>query len=94
MLAELGISETYLAGRGLALQEQASLLMPLGVDLLGRDQFATPEAGLAWIAMRQAALDAGVELQLVSAFRSIDYQAGIIRRKLAGGLDLNTILQV
>ena len=27
--------------------------------------------------MQQAALDAGVELQLVSAFRSIDYQAGM-----------------
>ncbi len=46
---------------------------------------------------RKKALSAAlgqIELQLVSAFRSIEYQVGIIERKLARGQDMAQILAV
>jgi D-alanyl-D-alanine carboxypeptidase len=44
--------------------------------------------------MRDAAASAGVELQIVSAFRGVDYQLGIVRRKLERGLSMHEILRV
>lgn len=92
--AELGIPDDYAAARGLALQSEAAVLTPLGLDMQGRDQFAQPDAAAAWASMRNAAAAEDVILQLVSVFRSVDYQAGIIRRKLAQGQDMTTILAV
>lgn len=44
--------------------------------------------------MRKAAARDGITLQVVSAFRSIDYQRNIVRRKLAHGQSLGEILRV
>ena len=44
--------------------------------------------------MSEAAARDGVELQVVSAYRSVDYQAGIIRRKLENGQGIDEILRV
>ena len=44
--------------------------------------------------MREAAMRDEVELQVVSAFRSISYQLGIIERKLQRGLAMDEILRV
>ena len=44
--------------------------------------------------MRSAAEADGVRLDLVSAFRSVDYQAGLLRRKLERGLSMGEILEV
>lgn len=44
--------------------------------------------------MRQAAACTGVTLQIVSAFRSIEYQLGIVERKLTRGLTMEEILRV
>jgi len=91
---ELGIPTDYSARYGLHLQEEARLLVPLGLDSLGRDQFAEPATAAAWRTMQAAALTDGIVLQLVSAFRSVAYQAGLIRRKLDQGLAMEAILAV
>ena len=91
--AALGIAEDYADVRGLSLQLEAETLVPLGVDVLGRDQFAVAGAAKAWQGMRDTAAQDGITLQLVSAFRSVDYQAGLIRRKLDKGLVLDEILR-
>ena len=44
--------------------------------------------------MRKRAQSDGVTLQLVSAFRSVDYQAQILRRKLERGQSMDEILAV
>src|SRR5579884_1977066 len=44
--------------------------------------------------MREAAARDGVELQVVSAFRSVEYQLGILRRKLARGQTIEQILRI
>lgn len=92
--AELGIPADYAQLRNLPCCDEASVLTPLGLDALGRDQFATPDTASAWQSMRDAAASQGVVLQLVSAFRSVDYQAAIIRRKLQQGQSMDDILQV
>lgn len=92
--AELGIPADYAAMRGIPTQAEATLLTPLGIDTQGRDQFATPEAAAAWLALRDAAMADGITLQIVSVFRSVDYQTGIIRRKLAQGQRMDAILAV
>jgi D-alanyl-D-alanine carboxypeptidase len=92
--ADLGIPADHAVVRHIPLQPEAPLLTPLGLDCQGRDQFATPDAANAWRAMQTSAAQDGVVLQLVSVFRSVDYQAGIIRRKLGQGQAMDAILSV
>jgi len=47
-----------------------------------------------WRAMKAAAQSDGVALRIVSAFRSIERQAEIVRAKLERGLSLDAILEV
>ena len=54
----------------------------------------TPAAATAWSRMQSAANSRGVELQLVSAFRGVSYQANLFRRKLSEGQSLDKILSV
>lgn len=69
-------------------------LQSIGLDTQGREQFLAPRAARAWARMRESATHDGVELQVVSAFRSIEYQLGILKRKLDRGLSMDEILHV
>ncbi len=69
-------------------------LQPVGPDSSGRAAFLAPAAALAWASMRDAAARDGVELLLVSAFRSIERQGAIIAAKVASGKSLDEILRV
>ena len=93
-LAELGISAQKIAARGLPLRVEASNLVSVGQDMLGRERFLTPDTAAAWDAMRVAADGDGVLLLMVSAFRSLDYQVGIFKRKLEKGQTIEQILHV
>lgn len=62
--------------------------------MFGREQRLAPGAAEAWGEMKAASAADGIELLVVSAFRSIDYQAAIIRRKLECGDDMARILSV
>jgi D-alanyl-D-alanine carboxypeptidase len=73
---------------------EASELVSVGQDIHGRDQKLTPPAAQAWNEMKIAAEKNGETLQLVSAFRSVDYQKQIIQRKLAAGQTWEQILRV
>jgi D-alanyl-D-alanine carboxypeptidase len=53
-----------------------------------------PAAAEGWREMSTAALSDSVTVKIVSAFRSIDRQAEIVRAKLARGLSLDAILCV
>ncbi|HEX8361186.1 MAG TPA: M15 family metallopeptidase [Longimicrobium sp.] len=94
MLDELGIPAWY--GRDPFLPEcpEAAELVPVGRDMFGREQRLTPRAAEAWAAMREAAARDGIVLQLVSAFRTVEYQRGIIERKVAAGIPMDEILRV
>ncbi len=90
---ELGIPVNYGKERGLKLQPEATELVGVGLDILGREQKLAASTALAWEMLRATAAAEGIALQLVSGFRSIEYQTSIIRRKLAKGQPIQDILK-
>ena len=90
----LGIPGDYAATRLIPVQMEAGGLVSIGPDIYQREQRLVPRAASAWQAMRESASAAGVDLQMVSAYRSVDYQEGILRRKLEKGQAIEEILQV
>ena len=91
---ELGIPGDYGARHCLRLQPEARKLASIGEDIYGREQKLAPRAAAAWKSMARAAGEAGIAVQAVSAFRTVDYQAELIRRKLEKGQRLEQILAV
>ncbi|WP_249383826.1 M15 family metallopeptidase [Chitinivorax sp. B] len=89
---QLGIAPDYAATRQLIPQQEATLLTPVGLDTYDRDAFLIPAAANAWLSMQAAAVAEGIVLELVSAFRSVAYQQGLIARKMAKGLSMDDIL--
>ncbi len=90
----LGVPRDYGRKRKLRLQREPARLASIGEDIHGRPQWLQPRAARALAHLREAATNAGVELQVVSAFRSIEYQLGIVERKRARGLSMDEILRV
>lgn len=91
---ELGIPSVYAQQHRLPLQLEARSLTDIGTDIYQRGQRLIPPAAAAWRAMRNSAAGDGVEIQLVSAYRSVTYQESIIRRKLEQGGSIDEILRV
>jgi D-alanyl-D-alanine carboxypeptidase len=73
-------------------QEEARELASVGETPDGRPVRLTPEAALAWTAMRDAAAADGVTLVPVSGFRSIARQEEIFRAKLERGETIEAVL--
>lgn len=89
----LGIPPDYAARTGLTLQPEPETL----VTVVGggeRRHRLTPAAAARWAQMEAAAERDAVRLLLVSAYRSVEYQCGLIERKLARGLEIDEILRV
>ncbi|MDP3856267.1 MAG: M15 family metallopeptidase [Stagnimonas sp.] len=93
-LAELGIAPERFAHRRLRLVPEARRLTPVGLGTDGRDKLLTPAAACAWQAMREAAALEGVGLLLISAFRSVDFQAALLRTKLQQGVAIDEVLRI
>ena len=93
-LSALGIPRELIKARGLRECEEATTLEVAEVGANGRDHLLVPLAAEAWRLLKAAAHVDGVDLFIVSAFRSIDRQAEIIRRKLETGLAVESILTV
>lgn len=94
LLEQIGISPGYGRERCLKLQPECEELATIGVDRHGREQMMQPEAAMAWYEMRNAAQSDGVDLEVVSAFRSVGYQVAIIERKKQAGQTMQEILKV
>lgn len=91
---ELGIPRAPIAARGLPEFAEADLLEPAELGADGREHLLTPAAAQAWRQLMHAALADGVSLYIVSAFRSIERQAEIFRRKLENGAAITDVLLV
>lgn len=94
VLASLGIVADDLAARGLTPCAEATALEVVQVDPGGREHRLTPETAAVWRAMRDAAAAEGVSIRVVSAFRSVERQAEIVRAKLERGDAIDDILCV
>ena len=94
ILAELGIPAEIIAERKLQshLEAEALVIAEIGAD--GREHRLTPEAAAQWLKMKTAAQADGIEMFIVSAYRSVDRQAQIIRNKIGAGHSLAEILDV
>jgi len=90
----LGVPADHARARGVALVREPRVLSCIGRDIHDRMQWLAPRAASAFARMRDAALVDDIELQVVSAFRSADYQLGILRRKLERGQAIEEILRV
>ncbi len=91
---ELGIPADYGRDGTRPAFGEAAELVEVGPNLVGRMQRLTPDAARAWRAMQAAATAEGVTLLIVSGYRSIDYQARLIRKKLNAGQTVSEILAV
>lgn len=94
LLDGLGISKDYGIVHRIPLQAETTRLSSIGPDVFDREQRMLPAAAAAWKRMKSAAACEAIEIQAVSAWRSVDYQAGIIQRKLDQGQSMERILQV
>ena len=63
-------------------------------DLFNRPTLLHPVAKKAWKKMKSVAKKDNIDLQIISAYRSLDYQKQLINNKLAKGMDINSILKV
>lgn len=90
----LGIPAGYGERTGLPLQAEPEALVTVLVGAGGRQHRLAPQAAARWSQMEAAAERDAIRLRLISAFRSAEYQAGLIERKLAQGLGLEEILRV
>lgn len=90
----LGVPVDYGRRRGLRPQREPTRLQSIGLDAQQRPAWLRPRAAAAFLRMRRAAMQDGIELQVISAWRSCEYQLGIIRRKCERGQDMATILTV
>lgn len=90
----LGVPRDYGRTRHLPRIREPRQLAFIGYDIHERPQWLTPRAARAWAHLHEAATADGIELQIVSAFRSIEYQIGIVKRKVERGQSIDQILSV
>jgi D-alanyl-D-alanine carboxypeptidase len=94
LFANLGIPIDYGRDPRRPGYTEAQDLEDVEPNILGRMQRLAPPTARAWREMKAAAFADGIELLLVSGFRSVRYQADLIRNKLAAGHDIESILKV
>lgn len=92
--AELGIPPDYGHAVGMPEYPEAAELVEVGPNLVGRMQRLTPTAAERWQATVAAAAAEGVQLLIVSGYRSVEYQAALIRKKIETGQAIAEILAV
>ena len=92
--AALGVPLGYAEQHRLAWIDEPARLHYAGRDYVGRTLWLQHGAMQAWQTLRRAAQAAGIRLEAVSGFRSIGYQAGILRRKLERGLSVAQVLAI
>jgi D-alanyl-D-alanine carboxypeptidase len=90
----LGVPRDYGSARRLRRVREPRALVFVGYDTQNRPQWLAPRAAAAWKHMCEAAALAGIQLLVVSAFRTIEYQLGILRRKLDRGQSMSEILRM
>ncbi len=91
---ELGIPASYARDRKLTLQNECLNLSPAGVDIFNREVSMEVTTLSAWEMMKSAALQDEIKLQLVSAYRSIEYQKNLFLKKMDVGVSIAEILLV
>lgn len=90
----LGVPGDYAERTNLSPVPEPARLIYAQADRYRRPLWLEARSAPAWLAMRAAAKADGLLLEAISGYRSWDYQAGILCRKLAAGQTLAQILAV
>ena len=90
----LGIPNDYAAKHNLVPLPEGKDLVEVPRDVYGRKVQMVAPAAAALQRMFAAAARDGVKLETVSGFRSINYQSGLIRRKLKSGMSIQKALSI
>jgi D-alanyl-D-alanine carboxypeptidase len=90
----LGIPAGYSNSCNLPFCEEPSQLVATERDFYDRPQQLTPESFAAWTAMKLAADNKQVDIFLISAYRSTQYQADLFAKKLSSGMTIEEVLTV
>jgi len=87
-LDKLGIDSEVIAHRTLPFfpEVDSASLVTAETNAEGKAFLLTPEAAAAWWKLRESAKAVGIDLNLVSAWRSVDYQMDLIRKKQQLGI--------
>jgi D-alanyl-D-alanine carboxypeptidase len=93
MLEKLGIPLNLIFSRRLEEFAEAINLEVVETDHNGRAYLLEPLAAQAWTNLKRAAAADGIELYLVSAFRSVERQTEIIEKKIRMGVGIERILE-
>ncbi len=91
---QLGVPANYASSHQLRPVREPARLCYIGNDIQQRSAWLAPRAATAFAAMCRAAADDDISLQVVSAFRSVGYQLGILQRKLEQNQEISAILKV
>lgn len=94
MLQQLGIPQEWMIARDLQECVEATSLELAERAPSGREHLLVPAAANRWRQLKSAAQQDGIDLYIVSAFRSVERQTAIIKRKLAAGISIEQILTV
>jgi len=90
----LGVPRDYGRKRLMTAVREPRELAFIGIDVHDRPQWLATRAARAFARMHESAREDRVTLDIVSAFRSADYQLGILRAKRERGLSIAEILRV
>lgn len=94
LFADLGIPPDYGRNPRRPAYADATDLEDVEPNIVGKPQRLAPSTARAWQQIKQTAALAGVELLLVSGFRSLRQQTDLFRQKLAAGHEIEAILRV
>ena len=94
LFADLGIPPDYGHNPRRPAYADATELEDVEPNIVGKEQRLAPPTARSWRQMKQTAALAGVELLLVSGFRSVRRQTELFRQKLAAGQEIGAILRV
>ncbi len=94
LFADLGIPVDYGRDPRRPGYAEAMVLVDVEPNIIGKMQRLAPETARAWKQMKAAAAQDGIELLIVSGFRSVRQQIDLFRSKLAAGQSIDAILKV
>ena len=89
-LHHLGIEERHLIGYQLPFQPEQSVIVA-GRDIYARPLRMSAATYRSWLELEAAAAQSNIIIQVVSAFRSFNYQCQIIQRKREAGESIDDL---
>ena len=90
----LGISPDYGDRNNLKFYKDAIDLIDVGPNVVGVNQRLSKKTALQWGELLKAAAKDNISIIIVSGYRSFNYQANLIQKKLEKGIDIKDILKV